>query len=242
VKTEADGLLAARFKATVVGEDDSSDWNDVLRRWQPKRSNRRRRVPRRSLVLAALAVLVLSLVGAGYGLGLSFWDQYGDPNSQRVGERVEVAAEDGWSLQAWRTTRGICLGLSVDEEPRFSGCGMPVVGAPEDTVFAQPPPTHLIGYLAGYTGEDSPRLFVTGPLSPSVAGVEVELTDGRRFEARVFHAPEELESSLRFYLVEPSDPPEAGPGRPPVRALRAYDAAGVRLEQWLLKEWPTNAG
>lgn len=233
--TEDDGLLAARFKATVEGED-ASDWNDVLRRRRRGRAGRRRRLPRRSLALAALAVLVLSLVGAGYGLGLSFWDQYGDPNSRRLGERVEVAAEDGWSLQAWRTTRGICLGLAVNDEPRFSGCGMPVVGAPPDTMFPKERPTHLIGYLAGYTGVDNPRLFVTGPVAKSVARVEVELTDGRRLEAKVFAAPEDLASGLRFYVVEASDPLEAGLGRNPVRALRAYDAAGIRLEQWLLRE------
>ena len=52
--TDTDGLLAARFKATVGGEG-SGDWNDVLRRWQPRRAKHRRAL---AVAVAAVAVLV----------------------------------------------------------------------------------------------------------------------------------------------------------------------------------------
>lgn len=52
--TDADGLLAARFAATRDDEDDS-DWNDVLRRRQPRREKHLRSL------LVAVAIIAIGV-------------------------------------------------------------------------------------------------------------------------------------------------------------------------------------
>lgn len=191
-----------------------------------------RRAPRLGSAAAA-ALLLLVLMGAGYAVGnralsaFDFWSAPSDP--KRIGERVEVAAADEWSLQAWSSTRGICIGVVLDGAPAYSGCGMPVVGAPPDTVFAQPEPTHVIGYMAG--GGDGDALYVTGPISESVARVQVELIDGRLLDAAVYEAPTELDTKLDFYFLRDEPSRDKTFERHPVKSLRAYDASGVLLER-----------
>jgi hypothetical protein len=183
--------------------------------------------PRRLLLAAAAVVLLLTLAGGGYAVGGSVFDRWvnrGDP--KRIGERGTVAAEDEWSLQAWKSTRGICLGVTVDGEPAFSGCGMLVVGAPTDTVYEQPPNSHVIGWLLGSSGEAS---YVTGPVSANVARVEVELADGSVVEADLFDTPDALDSPLRFYFLKTE--PVRNPRDRSVNAVVAYDDAGRRLER-----------
>ncbi len=102
-----------------------------------------RRLARRQLVLAAAAAAVLlTLVGAGYAVGkqaLDAFDLWSDPHGPaRIGDRVEIASVDDYSLHAWKSTQGICLGVVRGGKPEASGCGMPVVGAPPDQVFRQP--------------------------------------------------------------------------------------------------------
>ena len=196
----------------------------------------------RALAIAALVVTVVAaVVGGGYAVGVSPFDQWGGPQApKRVGDRVVVAAEDEWIVYAWETTRGICMGLSIDDEPRASGCGMPVIGAPPDRVFPQPPYEHVIGLLisgAGKKRAGQERAYVMGPISASVSRVVVEVLDGRVLDAETFDPPKELNSPLRFYVLPLADPPwrsaEAPQPRPvsPVSAVSAFDSNGVRLER-----------
>lgn len=196
-----------------------------------------RRLARRQLVLVAAAVAVLlTLVGAGYAVGtqaLDVFDLSGDPSGPaRIGNRVEIANVDDYSLYAWKSTWGICLGVAQDDKPEASGCGMPVVGAPPDQVFRQPEPTHVVGYMAGGAADDP--FWVTGPVAQNVHRVEVELVNGGVLEGQVYEPPPGLDVNVGFYFV--LDDALSGTTFPtdrhPVRVLRAYDADGALLERF----------
>lgn len=62
--TDADGLLAMRFAATHEGEDDA-DWNDVLRRRQPRRDRRLRILVAGVAVVAGLIAALLATPALG---------------------------------------------------------------------------------------------------------------------------------------------------------------------------------
>ena len=191
----------------------------------------RRGLPRLAPAFGA-ALLAVTLVGAGYALGNGAFDAFdfrgGPSDPKRIGERVQIAAADEWSLQAWSSTRGICIGVGLDGAPAFSGCGMPVAGAPPDQVFEQPQQDHAVGYLAGGEGR---RLYVAGPVAENVARVEVELIEGQIVEAPVYEAPPELDVDVDFYFVRANRASEVPSDRHPVKSLRAYDAAGALLER-----------
>ncbi len=192
---------------------------------------------RRRAVLVAAAFAILSLAGAGYAIGtdaLNVFDSGGggayDPT--RVGNRIEIATAGEWSLLAWKSTRGICLGLTRDGKPAAAGCGMPVVGAPPDQVGRQPAPTHLIGYMT--IGAAGDPLLVTGPTADNVARVEIELVDGRLLEAQVYEAQAELDTPLNFYLLVDHASSVTTFLQQPVKALRAYDTDGALLERFVV--------
>jgi hypothetical protein len=70
--TDADGLLAARFAANRDNEDDG-DWNEVLRRRQPKPLRDRRparnghdHIRTRSLILALVVAVVIAVPAAAF--------------------------------------------------------------------------------------------------------------------------------------------------------------------------------
>ena len=233
-------VFAERVRALGTAVEQP-DWDDVLAR-------RRRFVTHRRRVRIATAVTVVAgfgalVVGGGHAVGWSAFDRWTNhPNGpKRIGDRVEITSDGDWAVYAWTSTRGICMGLSIHDEPSSSSCGFPVVGAPPDTVFTQRLPENVVGISGATPGGDDPSSYVMGPISPSVARVEVVLRDGRVLEAGTFESPSALETSLRFYALRIPDPPPIeltggkGPPRAPVAAVRAYDAAGVRLGTLI---WP----
>ena len=193
------------------------------------------RRPRRRVALLAAAALATTIVGASYALATGALDAFdfrgGREDPQRIGARVEVTSVDGFALYAWKSTRGICLGVAERGEPLGSGCGMPVIGAPPDEVFRQPEPTHVIGYMAGGGAGDA--FWVTGPVAENVDRVEVELVNGRVLRGHVREAPAALQANVDFYFIldEASRKTTFGPDRHPVRSLRAYNAGGALLER-----------
>lgn len=96
--TEPDVLLTARFKATVDGYDDS-DWNDVLRRYQPKRLTHRR------VLLVAVVVAFAVPVAFAFGGGIRdlFFGSPAPPIIKRgFTERNEMAAQ----MRQWQKAHG----------------------------------------------------------------------------------------------------------------------------------------
>lgn len=184
---------------------------------------------RRHLVIViATGLSALALTAGGYATGVGPFDLFDHPGSpERIGSRVEIGARDEWSLNAWRSDRGICLGVTVDGRPFASGCGMPVIGAPPDTVFEQEPSTHKIGLMMA--SADASAFYVTGPLSHDVARVQVELPGDRVIDAEVFDAPAELDVPLRFYFLRVQESPVSASAR--VQAVMAYDSAGGLIER-----------
>ena len=188
-----------------------------------------------TVILGVLAGGAL-LAGGAYAVGSSAFDRWTDPNPnapQRIGERVEVATTDDSTVYAWRSNRGICMGISVHDDPEALGCGMPVIGAGRDTGSTQPP-QQVVGFLASSPGVDDTSTYVFGPTSPTVARVAVELHDGRVLETQTTAAPDGLDTQLRFYALQipNAQPTQTAPGETPtspIKAVRAYDAAGVRL-------------
>jgi len=201
-----------------------------------QRGPRQSRSRARSSLVAFIALVLLLLVtGGGYALNRwspSLFDlDTNDPTvPRRVGERVIVAAEDNWTLQAWKSTRGICVGVTVGGDPSFSGCGWPVVGAPKDTVIEQPPDTARVGRLIA--GGGGHPVFVAGPLAQDVDRVEIQFIDGNTVDAPIYTAPAALGVPLKFYLVrETVEERDAQAPVNPVRWVRAYGPDGSLLQE-----------
>ncbi len=214
--------------------------------------------PRRLALVVAL-VLLVGGVGTAVGVGINLLAQVelfhrshdrskSDPHP--VGSFVYVTRGSDWALIAWRSTRGICIDYAIPGKGAFNGagaCGMPVVGAPPDRVFPQPPTKHVVGYFSsGSISSSAVVTVVAGPTAPTVARVEIELRNGQILPAQMYDAPPKLQTHLRFYLLRAHlrSPgtrllPQAQKRRPdarlpinPVRAIRAYDKSGKLLERF----------
>jgi hypothetical protein len=203
-----------------------------LRRWITGQSRPRR--------LALVVVIVLLLSGVGTAIGVSvdllaqdvaFHKQFdqGQLSPQPTSSFVYITQGSDWALIAWKSTRGICLDYAYNDPNApagfngFGGCGMPVVGSPPDSTVTQPPNTDVVGYLSGSQGSTGPWV-ISGPVSPGVAKVKIELTGGEAIEASIYSAPTALDTQLRFYLLREKTPIE-------VNALAAYDSDGKLLER-----------
>jgi hypothetical protein len=193
------------------------------------------------LALAGAFVLALTGVGTAFAVGARFgdlgayfdlFDEANHPSVPRlVGDRAVITRGEDWAFVGWGSTRGLCTSLVFHENEGGTICGMPVVGAPGETRGAE----HVIagGMYQGLPNDD---LWVEGVVASNVSRVEVELTDGRRLQARVYDAPAALGLELKFFLVRTRPPeygaPKVGLPRLPVRAFSAYDARGHLLEQF----------
>jgi hypothetical protein len=150
------------------------------------------------LGLAALAGLIAA--GTAIGSRWDWFDQTAPPEVKRVGPRIELASDGDWSLSAWTSSRGLCLGIVRQEEPVSAGCGFPVVGAPRDTrsTTMQKPPQHLIGGMYGSLLGD--EIYVAGVVAETVERAEVELLSGRIVPVDIIQAPDELQVGVNFFF------------------------------------------
>jgi hypothetical protein len=97
--TDADGLLAARFAATRDDHDDG-DWNDVLRRRQPRRLHRRRTL---LIAVAVVAVAVPSAIAFGGAIRDLF---FGKPAPSIVKRVFVQHNEMAQLMQKWQKKHG----------------------------------------------------------------------------------------------------------------------------------------
>jgi hypothetical protein len=199
---------------------------------------------RRRLAVAASVALALALTGVGtafavgarlddLGAFFEFFDEEAnDPSIPRlIGDRAVITRGEDWAFVAWKSTRGLCISLVFPDNQGGTSCGVPVVGAPRDSGG----PDHLV-VGGAYQGLPDDDLWIDGVAAANVSGVEVELTDDRRLQARVYDAPAALGLDLKFFLVRTRPPegwpPEVGIPEIPVRAFSAFDADGRLLERF----------
>jgi hypothetical protein len=213
----AGAALAAR-RAHLVTEVAAQDGA----RLAPARFRRRRH----ALLLAA-ALLALLATGSAVGVRMDWFDSFAPPEIKRIGPRVQVASSGEWALTAWKSTRGVCLGVLQAEEAVSSGCGFPVVGAAPDLMYPQQPPQHLVGGM--YGSRVGNRLYAAGVVAEHVDRAEVELRDGRLIPLEIVEAPPELDLAVDFFFV--ADVKIASGARGAVRAFNALDASGLRLDR-----------
>jgi hypothetical protein len=192
-------------------------------------------------VLALAAITLLALTGTAVGFGISLLTQQerfhasvpDDP--KRLGPLVEITSGDNWALIGWRSEDGICLDFAIPGNSPF-GCGFPVRGAkPSTDASGSGLPTHAVaGFFSGsnLVGGDG-KATIFGVASHEVAGVKIELRDGRVINAPVYDAPPTLQTQVRFFIVRlPLGELEHLVGGPsPVRAYNAYDQTGTLIER-----------
>lgn len=145
------------------------------------------------------------------------------------GGRVVIARGDGWTFLAWNSG-GPCTSLVFGENQRGGTiCGIPYVGH-----------EHVVTGGASYRGLSDDDLWIHGVAAANVSRVEVELADGRRLEAPVYHAPATLGLDVKFFLVRTrfrirthwDSASKVEVPEPPFRAFSAYDARGRLLERF----------
>jgi hypothetical protein len=224
---------------------ERASWTDVQQRArQHRRLARQRiarpRVPRRYLI-AAVGAVVLTVAGTTAAVRLDFLDQQerfhasNPDHARRVGPLVEITSGETWSLIAWRSREmGLCLDFAVPGNSPF-GCGFPVRGAkPASHTSGGGPPIHAVagqvsgGGLVGGDGKGT----IFGVAASDVARVQIELSDGRVVEARLYDAPPELDTSVRFFIVRLALPSQPLHGVERVRAFLAYNARGELIERF----------
>jgi hypothetical protein len=116
MKTDADGLLAARFAASSDDHDDS-DWGDVLRRADARPVSARRR---RLVLLAAAALAAIVLPALALSAGVRELVGLGERPSPDYGQaRLAVSAPipGGRVARVWTapsTTGGECQFVTID--------------------------------------------------------------------------------------------------------------------------------
>jgi hypothetical protein len=153
---------------------------------------------RSGVAFLGLAALVgLTLAGTAIGSRWDWFDRTSPPDLKRVGARVEIASDGDWSLSAWKSNRGLCLGIVRKDEPVGVGCGFPVVGAPVSAT--QQPPQHLIGGMYGSLLGD--EIYVAGVVAKSVERAEVELSESGIVPVEIIEAPEQLQVSVDFFFM-----------------------------------------
>jgi hypothetical protein len=229
-------------------------WSDVEARSERDQRRLRRR-PRRSIIVAFAAAIALAAVGTAVGVGITLLDQQerfhasAPDHPERLGPLVEVTSGQDWALIAWKSNFGVCLDFAIPGNSPF-GCDFPVRGAkPASDSSGSGPPIHAIagrvsgGSLVGGDGKTT----IFGIVAEDVAGVKLELSDGRVIDAPLYDAPPPVDANVRFYIIrlllpsgqrEPGEPPRAYvPGGAslgtdsPVRAYIAYDRNGDLMER-----------
>jgi hypothetical protein len=215
---------------------NGANWNDVVAR---SRRSKRRRVPRRlALAAALLALLALGGTAIAVGVGVNFVRQQEQFHTQRpddphrVGPLVQVTNGDGWALLAWRSNVGLCLDFAVPDNSPFT-CGLPVRGAGSSAAGPGAPIRAVDGFLSGsnLVGVRDGKATVFGVAASDVAKVKVELADGRLVDTELFDAPTALRTDVRLFIVRLQLGALERTAESGVHAFLAYDSDGQLIER-----------
>ncbi len=192
-------------------------------------------IRRRSvLVVAVVAAFVVTTSAVGLSISVIREDEalHRQLSQRPLGQPVQVASANGWSLVAWRSDAGLCLDLVVPGNGA-SDCGIPVKGAESAAGSAAASgPQHEVGYVLA-SGENNNRdLAIGGAAALDVRRVVLTLSNGEQIDAQMFDAPDGFAERVRFFFADVAKNPIApGTQESPLRSIDAYDAAGHVLEQ-----------
>ncbi|MBA3376779.1 MAG: hypothetical protein H0U00_13375 [Actinobacteria bacterium] len=181
------------------------DWNDVLKRASVGAPAHRRARPRKRWLLSvAIALVVLSPLGA-IAASEDWWflDSPGAPAPSNPPPLVvKTGSWDGkeWLLVAYRSEDGaLCFSMNPASSPMSTGVGAALNCGGWDTYPPSGP--NLAGGIT-YLSGTSPELptYVVGPVVDDAAEVEIHFADGEVVRTPTFDAPSSL-GALRFYAV-----------------------------------------
>jgi hypothetical protein len=194
-----------------------AEGQDGPRTWRPS-------FDRRILLVGTIVVLL----GGGATAVAVDQDLFNKPPApEALSSPSTIASGATWSVKAWKSVKGICLGVIVENAQRAEGCGFPVVGAsPPTSAESSQTADEISGMYARGAGDG--ELYVAGVAAESVARAEVELRDGSVADAPIVDGPSSLAVSLRFFVLRIRDT-FSNPF--PVAAYRAYGSSGELLER-----------
>jgi hypothetical protein len=214
-RAEADLAKILSLPPTTVGADTEAPRRRVVfRAW------------RVALVGASVVVLAASGIAAASQLGLFDFREFPPPadvqgEAIRTGPRWVIASGStdrlGWRLIAYRSSKGVCVGLEFAGESRAASttCGTSTLKG--DVAF----PT------ADYLGLGTNRTWFYGPVSTRATRVALTLVDGRTLLAKVFPSPKGFALGHGLYLTSvDGQAATADRGNQPVAVVAAYDEAG----------------
>ena len=185
----------------------------------------RTRRPRPLVKAAVVATAVVLVAGAGVAAArLSLFDFAEFPRPadvanepRRIGPKEIVTAGQegdlGWRLVAYRSTRGLCIGVEVAGAARAAsaGCGVP------------DPRSRLSLPTADYIGGGVDRTWLYGRVTRRATRVTLVLADGRSVDAAVVQAPHSLNLPFAFYVVTVGGAAAGEPGdAAPIARADAY--------------------
>jgi hypothetical protein len=159
---------------------------------------------RRVALILVTAIALATGAGTAMALGGFDWlaqqDQL-EANSLNpfrprvIGDRYVLASGPDWAVLAWRSDKGICIGLSTPDLGS-RGCGFPVQDA-----GTEPPVSADRTTVAGVAGSATGGyMLAAGVAAPSVARVVVELADGRNIPTSLYPAPAGLDANVQFFV------------------------------------------
>jgi hypothetical protein len=178
---------------------------------------------------AATTAFVLALVAVS-----GYLDEANEPRLIRLtADQVVITRGEDWAFVASHPG-DVCTSILFAEEGGGGSC-VQIVGASRKPRGRQ----HTVAGGASYRGLSEDDLWISGVAADNVRRVEVELTDGRRLQTRLYDAPAALALDVKCFLVRTRfrirKRWDSGSGfevpELPFLAFNAYDADGRLLER-----------
>lgn len=196
---------------------------EEIRRMPPRRSTlsvRGGSLQSRVIAVAAGTILLASAGAAFAVTKLGIFD--GPAAPKRLGPVMTIASGADWTLNAWRSSAGICLAIQLAHSQGAEGCGFPVAGATKggDKAIAG-----LVTVLARFD-----HGYAAGLASARTTRVDANLVDGATQPTRLYSAPSALDLTAKIYFVEFSKQ-DAEP-----IAFTAFDKQQKTLGRWVVPQ------
>jgi hypothetical protein len=194
-------------------------WDDVLVRARIRRERRDWR--RASIVAVALIVIAVPSLAIGATALFREFPRPDDVRDEpvRIGPREEIATGQAgdvhWRLVAFRSDRGLCVGLDFGGALQASSASC---GARRPAAVSAP--------TVDYIGRGANRTWFYGTAAKRAANVILVLRNGARIAAPIYPSPQSLALPFDFYVATVPGAVASAAGGSPVRLVIALDEAG----------------